>query len=744
MKKKNIITEIGEFTPTTNALTVLEKRYFRNEDQGFKGMTSRVAAAIALAEGPELRQEWQEKFCQIMDAGLFLPNSPTLMNAGRPLGQLSACFVLPVEDSIPGIFETIKNTAIIHQTGGGTGFSFSRLRQSGAKVRSTNGESSGPLQFMDSFNAATESIKQGGARRGANMGILRVDHPDILKFIRYKKDRTKLTNFNVSVGITSVFMYAVAAGEKYNLVAPHTREVIGQLDAKAVWDEIVEYAWENGEPGIVFIDVMNIANPTPNAGEFEATNPCGEQPLLHYESCNLGSINLARMVKKSRMGGRCIDYELLEKTVKIAIRFLDNVITVNKYPLHEIDAMTKANRKVGLGVMGFADMLADLGIAYDSAEGVSVASKIMGFINKVAHDYSETLANERGCFPNFQGSIYDGIRPQRNATVTTIAPTGTISIIAGASSGVEPFFAVAFTRNQADAIMYEVNPAFEAIAKERGFWSEELLQKISEDGGSVAHCDEVPEDVKKAFRVAHDISPEWHIKMQAAFQKHVDNAVSKTVNFPHSATKADVDKVFKLAYELGTKGVTIYRDGSRDEQVLSTGSTAQKEETAVLAPAAPETKPVKRERPKALKGFTYQMKTGCGPLYVTVNEDQDGMPFELFTTMGKAGGCAASQSEAIGRMVSLAWRSGVKPQEIIKQLQGISCHCPSGFGENKVLSCADAVAKAVMEHMVNATGEEQYTVKKVAQHQGGCPDCGGVLEHAAGCLVCHSCGYSAC
>lgn len=739
----NVISTIPAYIPSANAMTILKKRYFRGEDDGTEGMFWRVARAVAAAEPNKALQGTNgQVFFDIMSKGLFLPNSPTLMNAGRPLGQLSACFVLPVEDSIPGIFETIKNTAIIHQTGGGTGFSFSRLRQSGAKVASTNGESSGPLIFMDSFNAATESIKQGGARRGANMGALLVHHPDILKFIRYKKDRTKLTNFNVSVACTKAFMTSVEMGEMYDLIEPHTGKVAGQLDARSVWNEIVEFAHESGEPGILFIDEANLHNPTPHVGEYETTNPCGEQWLLPYESCNLGSINLALMVKIARMGGRCINYELMQEVVRASIRFLDNVISVNKYPLPEIDAMTKANRKVGLGVMGFADMLAQMGYAYDSAEGVKLADQVMSFINTTAHQMSEELAAERGCFPNFVGSIYEGVRPQRNATVTTIAPTGTISIIGGASSGVEPFFAVAYVRNQADTIMYEVNPAFEAIAKEGGFWSEELLAKISADGGSVAHCDEVPADVKNAFRVAHDISPEWHVRMQAAFQNHVDNAVSKTVNFPKEATVEDVNTVFMLAYQLKTKGVTIYRDGSRDEQPLSTGSTTAKEEVvaAPVAPAAPQ----KRSRGNVLKGTTIQMQTGCGPLYITINEDADGNPFELFTTMGKAGGCAASQSEAIGRMVSLAFRSGVKPAEIIKQFQGISCHQPCGFGANKVMSCADAVAKAVMTYMEDKTGEEQYAVKKVALHQGGCPDCGSVLEHASGCLVCHTCGYSAC
>ena len=748
--KKNIETLAGYqgvkeimgvpvYEPTKIALTVLEKRYFRNEDNGTSGMFRRVANAISLAEEPQLRMEAEEAFYELMRRGLFLPNSPTLMNANRALGQLSACFVLPVEDSMPGIFGAIYNTAIIHQTGGGTGFSFSRLRQKGAKVVKTNGEASGPLSFMTAFDACTETIKQGGARRGANMGILRIDHPDILEFIRFKKDQTKLNNFNISVAIPNSFMQALEKGEKYNLIAPHTGDVEGELDARSVWAEIIEYAWQSGEPGIIFIDEMNAGNPTPHAGEFEATNPCGEQPLLPYESCNLGSINLALMVTEPfDTPMNRINWPLIEEVVKLSARFLDNVIDVNKYPLPQIDEMTKANRKIGLGVMGFADMLQKLGVAYDSDEGVEIGEAVMKFINDKAHEASESLAAERGCFPNYAGSTFDGVRPQRNATVTTIAPTGTISIIAGASSGIEPFFAMAFQRNQVDTIMYETNPKFEAIAKEQGFWSTELLEKISNDGGSVAHCD-VPKTVKQSFRVAHDVSPEYHVRMQAAFQKHTDNAVSKTVNFPNAATKEDVETVYRLAYEMKTKGVTIYRDGSRDMQVLSTGKTEQK---AVPAPALEE-RNKKRDRPKALQGFTYQMSTGCGPLYVTINADEDGL-FELFTTMGKAGGCAASQCEAIGRMVSLAWRHNIGASEIIKQLQGISCHQPNGFGENQVFSCSDAVAKAIMMHKEKVTGSAEFTIKKVAHHQGACPDCGGVLEHASGCISCPGCGFSKC
>ena len=736
-------TAIATFAPTANAEKVLEARYYRGEDKDFNDMCRRVAVAVAAAEkNKAARSSWSKEFYQIMADGLFFPNSPTLMNAGRPLGQLSACFVLPVPDSMEGIFEAVKNTALIHKSGGGTGFSFSRLRQKDAIVHATKGKSSGPLSFMEVFNTATESIKQGGARRGANMGLLRVDHPDILAFISCKDDVLKFNNFNISVGITDAFMKALEINGTYSLIEPHTGKVVGELDAAEVWQQIVDHGWLTGEPGVIFVDSMERYNPTPNIGEFESTNPCGEQPLLPYESCNLGSINVAKFVKMVS-GHKVIDYDKLKAVVRTAVRFLDNVIEVNKYPIPEIDAMTRANRKIGLGIMGWADLLIEMGIPYDSTDALQTANQLMESINFVGHEASYELAKERGSFPNFKGSVFENRGAMRNATVTTIAPTGTISIIANASSSVEPLFALAFQRNQAGHIMYEVNPAFEAVAKERGFWSDALLEKISNDGGSCAHCDEVPADVKTVFRTAHDISPEYHVKMQAAFQEFVDNAVSKTVNFPNDATKEDVDKVFRMAYATGCKGITIYRDGSRSEQVLSTGAT-EKKEVAVVQEAVVAAPSVMRDRPAKLKGVTLQMQTGCGPLYITVNEDENGKPFELFTTMGKAGGCAASQSEAIGRMVSLAWRSGVSAGAVIKQLQGISCHCPCGFGENKVLSCADAVGKAISAYMADKTGDDEFVIKKQAQHQGGCPDCGSAMEHAGGCIVCHSCGYSAC
>jgi ribonucleoside-diphosphate reductase alpha chain len=728
-----------------NARTVLEKRYLKRDREGKvlekpEDMFSRVATAIAAAEKNFAADAdpavLAAKFYDMMVNFEFLPNSPTLMNAGRELGQLSACFVLPVGDSIDDIFDAVKFTALIHKSGGGTGFSFSRLRPAHDVVMSTTGISSGPISFMRVFDIATETIKQGGTRRGANMGILRVDHPDIMDFIMCKADQSQLNNFNISVGLTEAFMKAVERDEEYELVNPRSGEIVGTQNAAKVFHRIVKQAWSNGEPGIVFLDRLNRDNPTPHIGEIESTNPCGEQPLLPYESCNLGSINLGKMVKDG-----AVDWNRLKEVIALGVRFLDNVIEVNSYPLPQINEMTRANRKIGLGVMGWADMLIMLGIPYNSTEAIALGEKVMHFINNEGHAASRELARERGAFPNFAGSIYDkpGAAPVRNATVTTIAPTGTISIIANASSGVEPLFAVSFVRQVLDNnILVDVNPQFERIAREEGFYSPELMQRIAEHG-TVHDIDDIPEQLRKVFVTAHDITPEIHIEMQAAFQRHTDNAVSKTVNFPNTASVEEVEQVFLLAYKLDCKGVTIYRDGSRDMQVLSTGKKEAEPVPAVEDKKG--SKLIKRDRPKALKGWTYQMQTGCGPLYVTVNEDKAGL-FELFTTMGKAGGCAASQCEAIGRMVSLAWRSGVQARQVVKQLLGISCHAQSGFGDNKVLSCADAVAKAIQMHM-KLSGAE-INVEEKPFERGACPECGGVVEHEGGCMVCRVCAYSEC
>lgn len=729
---------------TKNAITVLERRYLKRDKEGkvletpvqmFRRVADTIAAADKTFDEKTDATPVAEEFYHMMTQLEFLPNSPTLMNAGRELGQLSACFVLPVGDSMEEIFDAVKFTALIHKSGGGTGFSFSRLRPANDVVLTTTGISSGPISFMRVFDVATETIKQGGTRRGANMGILRVDHPDIMDFIMCKADKKQLNNFNISVGLTEAFMKAVEKDENYDLINPRDRQVSGTLNARKVFNRIVAQAWENGEPGIVFLDRLNRDNPTPHVGEIESTNPCGEQPLLPYESCNLGSINLGKMVQNGK-----VNWKRLGKVVNLAVHFLDNVVEANNYPLPKIAEMTMGNRKIGLGVMGWADMLIALGIPYNTEEAVELAHKTMGFINEQGHAASQALAKSRGAFPNFKKSLYDkkGEPPMRNATVTTIAPTGTISIIANASSGVEPLFAVSYVRQVMDNdILVEVHPYFEALAKEKGFYSPELMQRIAEHG-TLHGLTEIPEDIRNLFVTAHDITPEVHIRMQAAFQKYTDNAVSKTVNFANGATVQDVARVYELAYKLDCKGVTIYRDGSRDQQVLSVG---KKQEAAGDTGPDKDKAATKRERPKILKGWTYQMQTGCGPLYVTVNEDNTGL-FELFTTMGKAGGCAASQSEAIGRMVSLAWRSGLQARQVIKQLQGISCHSPSGFGENKILSCADAVAKAIQAHIEANGGKVQH--EKRVFRKGACPDCGGIVEHEGGCAVCRLCGYSEC
>jgi len=725
-----------------NAIAVLEKRYLRRDQEGRvletpADMFGRVAEAIA---GPDKKfnpradlSKLADEFYHLMAGLEFLPNSPTLMNAGRELGQLSACFVLPVGDSIEEIFDAVKHTALIHKSGGGTGFSFSRIRPANDVVMTTSGISSGPISFMRIFDLATETIKQGGTRRGANMGILRVDHPDILAFIGCKTDPNQLTNFNISVGITEPFMRAAEENERYPLINPRNGETTGTLEAKTVFDQIVNQAWQNGEPGIVFLDRLNRDNPTPRIGTIESTNPCGEQPLLPYESCNLGSINLGLMEEDGE-----IKWDRLKEVVHLAVHFLDNVIELNQYPLPQIAERTYANRKIGLGVMGWADLLIRLGIPYPSAQALSLAERIMKCIQEEGHQASRNLAEERGPFPNFKSSIYAkrGGPPLRNATVTTIAPTGTISIIANASSGIEPIFAVSYVRQVMDRqTLIEVHPQFEKMSKEKGIYAPALMEKIAEQG-TIQDLEEIPGDIRRLFVTAHDITPEDHIRMQAAFQKHTDNAVSKTVNFARHATTEDVRKVFELAYRMGCKGVTIYRDGSRDQQVLS---TAKKTGKRVVAGGNGDK--IVRDRPMVLKGWTYRMQTGCGPLYVTVNEDEAGL-FELFTTMGKAGGCAASQSEALGRMVSLAWRSGLPVQQVMKQLLDISCHSQSGFGENKIRSCADAVAKAIQLHLSsNGHGEK---MGHLAPFKGACPECGGIMENEGGCSVCRACAYSEC
>ena len=733
-----------------NARIVLEKRYLKKNKEGkviesAEDMFRRVAHTISSSEttygvkASEIR-EIEDKFYNIISEGEFLPNSPTLMNAGRKLGQLSACFVLPVDDSMESIFEGVKNTALIHQSGGGTGFSFSRLRPSGDMVKSTMGVSSGPVSFIEVYNAATEAIKQGGTRRGANMGILRVDHPDIEKFITSKEKEFKLNNFNISVAVTDEFMKAVENDEEYTLINPRNRKTAKKIKAKPIFELMVKLAWKNGEPGIIFVDEINRYNPTPEIGLIESTNPCGEQPLLPYESCNLGSIVLSRMVitKKGKVE---VDYDRLREVIYLAVRFLDDVIEANKFPLKKIEEMTLANRKIGLGIMGFADLLFMMGIPYNSEEALKFAEELMEFIQKESHKASEKLAEERGPFPNFDKSTYTDKKPIRNATVTTIAPTGTIGIIAGASSGVEPVFSLCFTRKNVldNNEMIEVNPVFEQIAREKGFYSEEMLKDIARTG-TIKDREDIPEDVKKVFVTAHDITPIWHIKMQAAFQKYTDNAVSKTVNFPNHAKVEDVEEVYLLAHKLGCKGVTVYRDGSRSQQVLNLEKD-KKVESGNGKPVRPSPRP----RPEACFGTTEKIKTGCGNLYVIINQDEHGLN-EVFSQMGKSGGCAASQSEAVSRLISLSLRSGIKPEDVIKQLKGIRCPSPAwGTNGNSVLSCPDAIAQAI-EHRLNNNSktQPQKNDNKLVGICPECPECGNILSMVEGCIVCRGCGFSRC
>ena len=816
-----------------NARTVLSKRYLIKDKSGTpterpEDMFWRVASTVAEADrrygaSTGAVHALADEFYRLMTERRFEPNSPTLMNAGRPLGQLSACFVLPVEDALSnghnGIYDTLRSMALIHQSGGGTGFSFSRLRGKGSMVRSTTGVASGPVSFMKLYDASTDAVKQGGTRRGANMGILRVDHPDVLDFITCKEDLSQITNFNISVGVTRAFMEAVREGAMYDLIEPSTGEVAGNLDARLVWDKMLDGAWRTGEPGCFFIDEAERYNPVPHLGSYEATNPCGEQPLLPYDVCNLGSINIGHYVRDGRM-----DWDFMKRDIYLATRFLDNIIDVNKYPLPEIDALSKRIRRIGFGVMGFADALVRLGIPYDSPEGVDFGRTLQEFVDVESKRESERLANERGPFPEWARSIFgpdetcardengNRIRPKqmlRNCNVTTVAPTGTISIIAGCSSGIEPLFAIAFMRNQAGVMMPDVNDDFVEVAKREGWYSENLIERIAKEGH--IHFEEVPEKWRRVFVTAHDITPEWHVRMQAGFQEHCDSAISKTTNFPHAATRDDVRAIYELAYDLKCKGVTVYRDGSRDNQVLSTGATAQAsasrdekverrevgelqgtiaEMTAEIerikqslydAEAENLQRRVKRSRPDRLRGTTIRKETPLGTMFVNITEDDRGQPFEVFINLGKAGGAAMADAEAMGRMISLALRSGIPLREVHKQLRGISSDRAVGLGPNKVLSVPDAIGIALEEWTREKQGIQQELLSAAnaaaqapratpeavqaasdvaaaqAQMQMGfdaynsgdgfmqtCPDCGSQLELAEGCAKCHVCGFSEC
>ena len=735
---------------SSNAETVLSKRYYRKGPDGkaledARALFWRVSSSIAQEEAKYDASTWKEEdlaraFYDLLSQGVFLPNSPTLMNAGCELGQLSACFVLPVGDSIEEIFDAVKYAAMIHKSGGGTGFSFSRLRPKDSRVGSTGGVASGPVSFLRIFNTATEQIKQGGTRRGANMGILRVDHPDILDFIRAKEKEGEFNNFNLSVGLTEAFMEAVDADSEYPLLDPHSREECGRLKAREVFDLLVHKAWASGDPGIVFLDRINRDNPTPAQGEIESTNPCGEQPLLPYEACNLGSINLARFVQPARRADDAaregVDWQALRRVIHLAVRFLDNVIDASRFPLDLITERVRSNRKIGLGVMGWADMLFQLGVAYNSQEALDLAEDVMRFVQEEGRAASIQLAEERGPFPTFGESLYalKGMKPQRNATVTTIAPTGTLSIIGGCSSGVEPLFALCFARNVMDGErLVEVNPYFEAALLSTNDHTPELMEAVAACG-SIQDMDFLPAELRRVFVTAMDISAEAHLRMQAAFQKYTDNAVSKTVNLANNATVEDIEHIYRLAYELDCKGVTVYRDGCKSMQVLTTGGADKKAEAGHAS--------VVRQRPDVVEGFTQKVQTGLGVLYLTVNE-VDGQPFEVFATIGKSGRSITAKAEAIGRLVSLCFRSGVAVRDVVAQLKGIGGEHPVFQKKGILLSIPDAIAWVLENRYLKGSQPVPASSGQDLQNPA-CPECGAEMQFQEGCHICQNCGYSRC
>jgi len=751
-------------TWTEPALRVLRERYLLRKDgeviETPEEMCWRVAVSIAAGEGRYGRsqaavREVAEAFYDMMVDGYFIPNSPTLMNAGKGNGlQYSACYVLPVGDSMEEIFDSVKAAAIIHKSGGGTGFAFSRLRPKDDIVSSTGGRASGPVSFLRVFNGATEAVKQGGTRRGANMGILKVDHPDILEFIDCKLDGG-ITNFNISVAATDTFMEALSRGEEYDLVNPHTRKVVGRLSAREVFDRMVSAAWRTGDPGMVFIDRINAspANPTPDLGQVEATNPCGEQPLLPNEACNLGSLNVSKFARPGDDTELSIDWDEMERVVRLAVRFLDDVIEMNPYPLPEIDATVKSNRRIGLGIMGWADLLFIMGIPYDSQEAIDLAERLMSFVKDKGHDQCAKLAEERGPFPNWSKSIYKDVRPMRNSTVTTIAPTGTISMIAGCSSGIEPIFALAFQHRvkqpDGERVLTFVNETFEAIAKARGFYSDALKEEIARRG-SLHGIPGLPENAANVFKTSHDIPFEWHVRHQAAFQRYTDNGVSKTINLPNDASEEDVASAYRLAWELGCLGITVFRDGCKGEQVLNVGLGKKDKSPAQLPTAGQQ---VIRPRPHSLAGKTYRKETPIGTAFITVNETEDGEPFEVFVQVGKGGSDTMAVAEALGRLISLTLRlpSPLTPQrrleEVISQLSRIGGAQPMGFGAGKVLSLPDALGRTLAEHIgqVKVAGPPSTKADERRRIGDLCKECGqATFVYEEGCKKCLSCGFNEC
>ena len=731
-----------------NAEIVLQKRYYRKGLDGTilengTDLFWRVASAVAKEEKKYKKSSYKadalaRNFFDMMTEWKFLPNSPTLMNAGTDLGQLSACFVLPVGDSIEEIFDAVKYAAMIHKSGGGTGFSFSRIRPKDSRVGSTGGVASGPLSFLKIFNTATEQIKQGGTRRGANMGILRVDHPDILEFIRAKERDGEYNNFNLSIALTETFMQAVEKEEEYPLINPATHEETGRLNAREVFEILVQKAWESGDPGIVFIDRINRDNPTPHLGEIESTNPCGEQPLLPYEACNLGSINLAKFFLKDKSGYEAIDWDELRRIIHLSVRFLDNVIDASRFPLERITDMVNSNRKIGLGVMGWADLLFLMNTPYDSQQAIDLAEKLMDFINVESRLGSMQLAQERGPFPEYERSTFATKKegPYRNATVTTIAPTGTLSIIAGCSSGIEPLFALCFARNVMDGErLVEVNPYFEDALKESGAYSAKLMEEIA-NKGTITKMEFLSEELRDVFVTAMDIDPTWHLKMQAAFQDNTDNAVSKTVNLPNSATIDDIRRIYWLAYEYGCKGVTVYRDGSKSVQVLYTHDSEKKEKIA-------DDNRLVLDRPDLIYGFTQKVRTGHGVMYVTINEI-NGKPFEIFATIGKSGRSVTAKAEAIGRLISLALRSGIKVRDIVRQVKGIGGEMPvfQSGKQGQVQSIPDAISWVLENRYLKSSTPIHEDANGLGAQR--CPECDEELVFQEGCFICPACAYTKC
>ena len=755
-----------------NAMVVLEKRYLRKNDDGEiienpSQMFRRVARAIAETEllyNPQADvAHWEDAFYEPMAKMEFVPNSPTLMNAGTGAGTLSACFVIGLEDSMDGIMETAKEAALVQKFGGGTGFALSKIRPKGAPISTTHGRACGPVAVLRHLSSVSTLVTQGGKRDGANMAVMDVHHPDILDFITCKTTEGQIHNFNISVGVSEEFMQAVEKGDDYELRDPHTGEVVGKLNAADVFTRMIEGAWLNGEPGAIFLDQVNHDNPTLHVGRMTATNPCGEQPLLPYESCNLGSINLAKFVVE-RDRQPAVDWDRMREAVHIATRFLDNVIDANRYSVPEIERMTKLTRKIGLGVMGFADMLVILGIPYNSQEGIDLGRSIMRFIRDESDYTSEELARERGVFPAYEGSTYEKQgRMMRNACRLTVAPTGTISMIAGCSSGIEPLFALCFHKHnilEGQSLLY-IDANFEQVARQDDFYSDELMEYLA-DGGSIQDRDEdVPEWVREVFVTAADISPQDHVRMQAAFQDSVDAGISKTINFPNSATREDVRTAYLLAWKLGCKGITVYRSGSREFEVLTSGAAGREgvdveEETTMGLPTSPRTT---KDRPRSVQGVTERVRTGHGNMYVTITY-HDGQPFEVFSTLGKAGGCDSAQLEAISRLASLALRSGLAKDQIVEQLRGITC-CPAWDDGTMVRSAPDAVALALSRQTeppvaqapqpqrASAVAVQQELFLKTEANGNGrhhnCPECyDGFLIHQEGCERCPTCGYEKC